>query len=156
MRARELLSFGFRILAAAIALIGVTAALWVWSFAREAVRVEGTVVGFDMVRSELPLLRSDESAGRLYYPIIEYRVAGGEERRVTGRTGAARPALQPGDSVSVLIGADRQDARLDSLMDVWGAPIVLGGLALVFLVISFLAPLGFRSAEEVSEDREQP
>ena len=144
MRGKDLLSLSFRVIGFLFAGIAAIVAIYTWVFVSRAERVTGEVVDYSVEQNAITFLRSDDSTGILYYPIVEYSMAGGASYEVTGRTGRTRQTFEIGDTVGVLVAPDNPDrARLDTTFGIWGSVIVLGGLGALFLLLSVLAPFGF-------------
>lgn len=102
---------------------------------RDGARTEGTVV--DVVARTST---TEDSDGRsrestAYHPTVRFR-ADGRTYTFTSSTGSDPPAYEVGDRVPVVYDpADPGDARVNTFWSLYLAPIVLGGLAVVFLAV---------------------
>ncbi|MFW5741791.1 MAG: DUF3592 domain-containing protein [Spirochaetota bacterium] len=143
MKGRDLLSLSFRVIGALFASIGAIVAASTLVFLAGAEPVAATVVDYAVEQNSITFLQGSEPTGLLYYPIVEYP-AGGEEHRMTGRTGRTSRRWEPGEQLTVLVArGNPQKARINTVFGVWGSAIVLGGLGALFLLLSVLAPFGF-------------
>ncbi|MFW5826089.1 MAG: DUF3592 domain-containing protein [bacterium] len=143
MKGRDLLSLSFRVIGGLFAGLGAIVAVSTLVFVARAESVTGTVVDYAVEQNSITFLQGSEPTGLLYYPVVEYSAAG-TEHRVTGRTGRTSRTWQPGEGVTVLVSpGNPQNARIDTVLGVWGSAIILGGLGALFLVLSVLAPFGF-------------
>lgn len=144
MKGRDLLSLSFRVIGLIFALTGVVVAVTTGVFVTRAERVTGEVVDYATEQNAIAFMRSDEPTGILYYPVVEYSLPGGGSYTITGRTGRSARAFEVGDRVGVLVATDNPErARLDTVFEVWGTSIILGGLGVLFLVLSVFASFGF-------------
>jgi hypothetical protein len=92
----------------------------------------------------IDLSRETDSEGEaLFYPVVRFSTADGEEIEFKSSTGSSPPSHSTGDSVEVLYDADDpNDARLSGFLDVWIEPAIflfIGagfvGVPLVLLLI---------------------
>ncbi len=144
MNPRDVFGLAFRVIGAAFLLLGAGAAVITLMFVIQAEIVTGTVVDYEVEQNAIAFLAADEATGLLYYPVVEYRSPGDERHTVTGRAGRMRRVYEIGEPLDVLMSSDQPaNARIHTLFEVWGSVIVLGGLGVIFLLISLLAPHGF-------------
>lgn len=93
-------------------------------FTAHAVHAEGTVAD-QAYRSS--------SKGGTYSPVVEFTDQQGQKIHFTGSIGSSSPAYARGDKVSVLYDpANPEHAHIDSFMENWFGPLLLGGLGSVF------------------------
>ncbi|MBI5508352.1 MAG: DUF3592 domain-containing protein [Deltaproteobacteria bacterium] len=125
---------------AGVALI-VPALVLAWntqSFRSAASRAGGVVVAGD---------GSHEASPR---PVVRFSLPNGDEVQIVGDVRSTPPAYEVGEKVDVLYdpAAPRQ-ARIDSILEMWFIPLLLGALGLVFAAIglAFLLWLLYRSRQ---------
>jgi hypothetical protein len=86
------------------------------NFRANALRVPGTVVGFD--------------SGK---PVVEFVGSDAGSHRTVGAVSSTPPAYDLGERVTVLHPPGRpEEARIDGLMESWFLPTLLGGMGTVF------------------------
>ena len=120
-----------------VVLLGVGAALVAStvSFMASAEQTEGTVVALTERTTS-----SRDSDGRsrvstVWYPTVEYAV-NGQRYSFESSAGADPPAYEEGDRVPVAYDPDDpSDARIASFATAFVAPLIVGGLAIVFTPI---------------------
>lgn len=144
MRTKDLLGLSFRVIGLIFASVGAIAAVNTTLFVGRAETVSGIVVDYAVEQNSISFLQSGESTGMLYYPVVEYPVRGGGSSRITGRSGSPNRLYEPGERLPVLVSASNPErARINTVLGVWGSAIILGGLGVLFLLLSVLAPFGF-------------
>lgn len=144
MTGKNLLSLAFRIVGLAFAVIAAVVAAFSLAFVLRSDHAVGVVVDYSSVQNQITVMPRSDQTGVLYYPVIAYTISGGDEHVFTGPSGRPNPQFQVGQEVSVLVSRfDAGDVRLNTLLGVWGTPIILGGLAAIFLILSLAAPIGF-------------
>lgn len=101
-------------------------------FRATAAQTTGTIVDS---RSQLDCnnsSRRNSGCTTTFYPVVRYHAADGRQITFESNSGSNRPP-QVGQQVTVLYQKDDpQAARLDSFAAFWLAPLVTGGLGLVF------------------------
>ncbi len=118
---RTIARIGWLLLVVGLGLLGGAAyvARGTAAFLRSAERVEGAVVA---------LVGSDT-----YAPRVEYRLPSGETRTFTGRIRSSPPAYDVGERVTLSYDPRQPgEVRLHGTFSLWGFPIILGGLGLLF------------------------
>jgi len=141
---KNLLSLAFRVVGLAMAVIAAAIAAFALAFVLRSDRAVGMVVDYSSVQNQITVMPRSDQTGVLYYPVIAYSTSDGIEHTFTGPSGRPNPQFQVGQDVQILISrSNAGDARLNTLLGVWGTPIILGGLAAVFLMLSLAAPFGF-------------
>jgi hypothetical protein len=104
-------------------------AVWTFTTARfvsGAERTGGTVI--DLSRSE------DSEGSVTYSPIVRFKVEGRTIQFTASSSSSSPPSV--GERVEVLYDPDDpHDARLSGFLDLWGGPMIVGGLGIVFAVI---------------------
>lgn len=147
MTLRSVFRLAFSGLAALCAVFALASVLSSARFIRSASLIEGTVVNVDVRQNAIGLLQSDDRTGLQHYPVIEYRAGDGIARTLTGRSARRDDAFAIGETVVLrVLDEDPAVARIDATFEIWGSAIILGGLALGFLAIGWLAPLGYGGA----------
>lgn len=97
-------------------------------FRKEATTTEGTVVDFSTSR--------DNKGKVMYSPIVEYRDLSGTTRQLSSSVSSSSPGYDRGDKVNVrFMPQTPESARIDSFMENWFAPLLLGGLGFLFFAI---------------------
>lgn len=117
-----------------IVLLGVSIWLTVRSldFAANATRTQGTVVDLQRKYST----DSDGNGRYLYYPVVRFQTAAGEQSEFRGSAGSSSPAYGRGDQVTVLyFPQNPRDARIDSITGLWLGPLITGGLGIAFTLV---------------------
>ncbi len=116
----------------------------IFSFTSRAVHAEGRVIRMDTVKSALPFMEQVKGSGVLLYPVVSYTTESGKSVDFRAASGSPHPRYSVGDLVPVMYDpASPSEGRVDTLMGVWGAPLILLGIGAAFLLLGFLAPLGF-------------
>lgn len=99
------------------------------SFRTDALRAPGVVV--DLVPS------SGSRGGTLYKTVFVFADNKDRKHRITGNVASSPPAHNPGEAVTVLYKpGEPENAQLDSFMSSWFAPLLVGGLGIVFTSVS--------------------
>lgn len=144
MTGRNLLALSFRIVGLVFGVLAAVTAVYSAVFVARSYLSDGTVVGHSTVRNSISVMPESESTGVLYYPVVAYHDTSGAERRFTGPRGRSAPAFKDGESVRVRVSAVRpDDARLATVLGVWGSTVVLSAIAAIFLLLGYAAPYGF-------------
>ena len=100
-------------------------------FKAEAVSTEGTVLDFETERST-----SDGKSKTMYKPIIEYTTTEGQTLTFTTSSSSSSPSYDRGDKVKVLYSkVTPERARLDSFMENWFGPAILGAFGVIVTLI---------------------
>lgn len=93
---------------------------------RKGLRADAEVVDLHVSR--------DEEGGRVYYPVVRFRTAGGQEVEARTRVGGSPPQARPGDQVRVIYQPGRpQTVSLDTIIGRGVAPmwlVILVGLGI--------------------------
>lgn len=101
---------------------------------REGVVVEGEIVGFEETSSTDP-----SDVRKLFAPIVEFRIGGGEERRFTSGTALRPNPYHEGQKIAVrYMRSDPSDADLDGNTGGLLSIAALLTFAIVFLGASLL------------------
>jgi hypothetical protein len=94
-------------------------------FRKEAQTTDGVVVDFATSRSD--------KGKTMYSPIVEYRDLSGTSRQLTSSVSSSSPGYDRGDKVQVrFLPQNPEQARIDSFLENWFLPLILGGLGLIF------------------------
>lgn len=73
---------------------------------------------------------------RAYYPVLRYRTQQGATQEVVSSVGSNPPRYKEGDTLLVLYNPARpSEVRIHSFTQVWIAPLVLGVLGVLFLLV---------------------
>ena len=105
-------------------------------FIRHSVEVDGEVVRLE---------RSQDRGryGYTYAPVFSFNSAAGETYTVSSDIGSSPAGFSIGDSVRVRYDpADPRDARIHSLFQTWGAPVLTGFIGVAFICFA-CKDLGF-------------
>ena len=149
MSGRDLLALAFRLIGALFLAVALGVVVQVLLFLGSSSRTDGVVVSLSTVQNAIRFTGENESTGVLYYPVVEYISGDGVLRQITGRRGTAEPRLRVGDGVGVIYrDASPAEARLDTVMGVWGSAIILAACGFLFVLISLLAPFGFGDTQQ--------
>jgi hypothetical protein len=82
------------------------------------------------------LARSDSSTDTTYSPVVEYEGPGGRTIQFKGNLASSPVSYTVGERVTVLYDpAMPEAAKIDSFLDKWFLPVLLGGMGLVFTAI---------------------
>lgn len=93
-----------------------------YDFRRTAIVTEGVVIELSKTRSGA------------YAPVFQYVDLNGERHTITSATASSPPAFDVGENVRVLyLPGVTNDARLDTVIELWLGPGVFAALALAFL-----------------------
>lgn len=113
----------------------------------EGTRVEGEVI---------ELLRSRDSDGDVTYrPHVRFTTLAGDTLEFTSTMGSNPAAFDVGERVVVIYNpASPRDARIDSFFQLWFAPLLLGGMGIVFTAVGCLAFQAGRRPAEPAEPAE--
>jgi len=119
---------------ASLGLVFVAGAAWFFladrSFAAAGERAPGTVI--EMIGSR------DSDGGHTYKPVVEFRDAAGRRHVFTSNVSSSPPQHSVGESVEVIYAPDSPDeAVIDSFVDRFLLPLILGGLGTLFAAIGF-------------------
>lgn len=103
-----------------LALVGaVGTAIHTWHFTRAAQRTSGTVIEMQA--------QTDKENHTSYAPTFRFLDASQTQYTVSSLLYQSPPAFRVGDSVAVLyLPTDPQNARIDTYLQVWGLPSLLG------------------------------
>lgn len=137
-------SIFFRGIGIALIVGGAIYVFIILSFTGRAAHAEGTIVRMDTVRNAAPFMDQVEGSGVIFYPVVRFRTQDGKTIDFRASSGSQHPAYAVGDRVPVIYDpSNPKDSRVNTVWGVWGAPLILLGIGAVFLVLGFVAPLGF-------------
>lgn len=72
-----------------------------------------------------------------YFPVLRYRTQQGAVKEIVSSVGSNPPRYKEGDSVAILYDpAKPESVRIHSFFNVWGMPLILGGVGVLFLIVS--------------------
>ncbi|MFG6194367.1 DUF3592 domain-containing protein [Nonomuraea sp. JJY05] len=115
--------------------VGIALAASTAGFLASAERTDGTVVALD---ARTTTTRSSDGRTRsttMWYPTVEF-TAGGRRYAFQSSTGTNPPSHEKGESVPVAYDPDDpSDARIASFSSAFLAPLIVGGLGVVFTPI---------------------
>ncbi|WP_455382070.1 DUF3592 domain-containing protein [Salinispira pacifica] len=143
-RGTSFFSVFFRGIGLAMLAGGLIYAVVILAFIGRAAHTEGTIVRIDSVKNAVPFMDQVKGSGVIYYPVVQFKTQDGKTIDFRAASGSQRPRFSVGDSVSVMYDpANPSDSRINSLWGVWGAPLILLGIGALFLLLGFVAPMGF-------------
>jgi len=88
----------------------------------------------------------DNSENVTYAPVFTFKTVEGRTVSVTSHSSSNPPGFDPGDSVTVLYDpADPAQAQIDTVWQLWGVPLLLGGMGAFFFFIAAAFTLALRS-----------
>ena len=97
------------------------------AFRSGAVRAAGKVVKLQPSRGR---------RGLVYTPVFSFTDEDGHAHQGTGRVASSPPAYERGEAVTVLYAPGHpESARLESFMETWFLPLILGGIGVIFASI---------------------
>jgi hypothetical protein len=100
-------------------------------FRATSLRAEGTVVDFNEETKH-----ENGKTTTMYTPVVEFTATSGKTIRFNSNTSSSSPSYNRGDKVPVLYSEKTPErARLDSFMSNWGAPLILGVLGSLSLLV---------------------
>lgn len=136
-------------------------ALHTRSFLGDAASAEGTVV--ELVGRQSCSTDDDHrrTCSTVYAPRVRFTTADGREIEYLSTNATSPPAYHEGQQVDVRYRpADPTDARIHSFVDLWLAPVIVGGIGVIFGVVA--AALAFipaalrRRAQAAATARSEP
>lgn len=103
------------------------------NFVARAETATGQVVALEYRRSRDT---HDGSTSYLYYPVVEFALADGQQIRFESQVGSSWPRFRVGQAVEVLYDPrNPQKAQINRFWELWLFPVVFGGLGAVFFLI---------------------
>jgi hypothetical protein len=101
-------------------------------FRKLATVTEGQVVDYETSQST-STSNGRSSSKTMYAPVVTYRDQSGTEHRVTSSSSTSSRSYDIGAKVPVRFMPNNPDeARIDSFMENWFLPVLLGGMGLLF------------------------
>jgi len=102
-----------------------------YKFTQRAISVTGTVIGYNN-----QLGRGDDSG--MYSPMFEYSV-NGIKRTYQSHSSSSSPEFEIGDTVEILVDPnDAQSVMVNSFLERWLAPSILGFLGALFTGLGYV------------------
>jgi len=104
---------------------------------------QGTVTALDPVTSN----RSDSDSGAkvTYAPVFTFVTGNGKTVSVTSHSSSNPPEFALAEPVTVLYTpSDPEDARIDTVWQLWGVPLLVGGIGLFLFVVAGIFTLTLR------------
>ncbi|TXS96022.1 DUF3592 domain-containing protein [Parahaliea maris] len=84
------------------------------------------------------LVRSRSSDSDTYRPVVVFTTAAGRSVEFTSSSGSNPPSFHRGETVTVLYQPDTpEQARIGSFFSLWGLPMIVGGMGLVFSLVGW-------------------
>ncbi|MCF6472773.1 DUF3592 domain-containing protein [Nonomuraea sp. MG754425] len=112
--------------------VGIALAVSTASFLGSAERTDGTVVAMTERTTTTRAADGRNRSSTAWYPTVEFTVDG-RRHSFQGSTGSNPPSYAEGDGVSVAYDPDDpSDARIASFGSAFLAPLIIGGLGVVF------------------------
>jgi len=110
-------------------------------FIERSQTAQGTVTDLEPVTSN----DRDSSAKVTYAPIFTFVTGDGKTVSVTAHSSSNPPAFAPNEPVTVLYDpSDPVDARIDTLWQLWGVPLLIGGVGLFLFGMAGIFTLTLR------------
>jgi len=130
----------FLVLGSGFLVMGVVLGLITSNFVENGRQAQATVVSLQAVSGD---------NGVTYAPVFQYSGADGREHTVTSHASSSPAGFSVGERVNILYSSkDPEDARIDTLWQLWGFPLIfcpLGGLfALVGAILLLVLRRRFR------------
>lgn len=130
-----------------LVLIAAGLVLRTWSFLGNAESATGTVVALTprQTCSDNDNDKNRMSCSTVYAPLVRFTTADGREIEYQSSTATSPPSHRVGDQVEVLyLPDDPYRARVDSWVDLWLAPTIVGGIGGIFGIVAVaLAGIGW-------------
>jgi hypothetical protein len=119
-----------------IGLLMVIGAFFLWKRSKNllanGIKTEGTVI--DLIG------RRGSKGGTTYTPQVGFKAMDGREITFMGHVGSNPPSFQVGQIVPVVyLPNNPEKAAINAFWDLWGAATIIGGMGVMFLVISALS-----------------
>jgi hypothetical protein len=127
VKMRRKLIAGFMLSAAALCLVvAIVSFIYSWNFISHAARATGQVTSLT------------ERSGN-YYPVVSFDDAGGDHHTLYSSMGSSPPGYQVGDRVTILYApGNPANARIDSFLSTWIIPLVMGTLAMSYILLGLI------------------
>lgn len=124
MKTLRILKYVFTLIGAGLLIGAMMSYINTSKFIERASETVGTVIDLE---------RSRSSDSTTFYPVVVFEDANGREVEFRSRSGSNPPAFSRGETVSVLYESTTpESARINTFFSLWGLPIILCGLGLVF------------------------
>jgi hypothetical protein len=132
----------FWAVAAALVLTSAVFAVITFSSLSGSESIRGSVVRYEVIQNSIPFTEPD--SGMQYYPVLRYRDSAGEYVETVSPRPVSPQRYPEGSEVELRRLSDGR-AVLNTLMGVWGRPLVFLGTALAFFLFGFGALRSFDS-----------
>jgi hypothetical protein len=143
-RGKGFFSVFFRGVGLAVLAGGLIYGVVILVFVARADHAVGKVVRIATVKNAAPLMDQVKGSGEYFYPVVQFRTASGKLVEFRAASGSQEAKYSVGDSLPVVYDpSDAKDGRIDTLWGVWGGPIILLGIGIIFLVLGLISPSGF-------------
>lgn len=130
-------------------------ALHTWSFLATSEAATGTVVGFD-ARHRCTTKDHVRTCSAVYAPRVRFATADGREIEYQSSTATNPPSYDEGQQVDLRYRPeDPHQARINSYVDLWLAPTIVGGIGGIFGAVAAIL-LVIRRAMSSRQRRAQP
>ncbi len=107
-------------------------------FKADGVKVEGTVIDFETERST-----TDGKTKTMYKPVVQYTTTEGQTLTFTTSSSSSSPSYDRGEKVKVLYSKITPErARLDSFMENWFGPLILGFFGVIVTLLGWFLFFG--------------
>jgi hypothetical protein len=124
----------FMVLAIILLVCGGT---WTWkttSFISSARQAVGKIEGYEQKKSTKRSRSGGTRRTTTHRPRFTFQDDQGREHKVTSSVGGSKGAFKVGEEVEVLYDPQNPtDARINTFIQMWLGPLVIGGVGLVFL-----------------------
>ena len=106
---------------------GVVLGLMTSNFVDHSLQTKATVVSLQTIKNK---------DGETFAPIFKFLDMGGREHTITSHSSSSPAGFSVGETVQILYSpSDPEDARIDTLWQLWGIPLIFGPLGGVFALV---------------------
>jgi hypothetical protein len=113
------------------------AAFFTW---RTSAFIQRSQTATGIVTALVPVTSRDSDSKQTtdYAPVFSFRTENGQTYTVTSSTSSNPPSFAVNEDVTVLYDpADPQQARIDSFVQLWLVPVILGSIGIISFIVGF-------------------